>query len=69
MHGKKEPGETLPSASPPTKAGPTQVVVWVHDGPVCVAIVDLPTAHVPSGLCRCAACGGAHDPDRAARFF
>jgi hypothetical protein len=46
-----------------------QAVIWVHDGPVCVAVVDLPRPHVASGVCRCEACGGAHRPDRAVSFF
>jgi hypothetical protein len=69
MQGKKEPDDALPSAPPPVQPGPTQALIWVHDGPVCVTIVDLPAAHVPRGVCQCPACGGAHDPDGAVRFL
>jgi hypothetical protein len=67
--GMLPPGQEAPEETPlPEPAAPTTMVIWVHDGPVCVTVVDQPLPHVPSGVCRCAACL-AHDPDRAVRFF
>jgi hypothetical protein len=60
-----EPADSRLSA-PPARA---QTVIWIHDGPVCVTVVDQPPPHLTNGVCRCAACGGAHEPDRAVRFF
>ena len=48
------PGE--PTADYPVPS--TSMAVWIYDGPVYVAIVDLPSPHVPSGVCRCGACHG-----------
>jgi hypothetical protein len=63
------PVQDAPGADPPAAAGAgTTQVIWVHDGPVCVSVVDLPAPHVSSGICRCPACL-AHDPDRAVRFL
>jgi len=36
---------------------PTPIALWMPDGQLCVAIVDLPPPHVPDGRCRCGACG------------
>jgi hypothetical protein len=66
--GISAPEESADS-QPPTPPAPWQMVIWVYDGPVCVTVVDLPPPHVASGVCRCAACGGAHEPDPGARFF
>jgi hypothetical protein len=57
-----------PAEGQPAPPGATPMVIWVHDGPVCVTVVDPAPPHAPSGICRCAACR-AHDPDAAARFF
>jgi hypothetical protein len=53
----------------PTIGGdaPTTTVIWIHDGPVCVTVVDPPAPHASSGICRCPACR-AHDPDVAVSF-
>ena len=61
----KLPLGQAPDAAPEEPSTP--VVIWVHDGPVCVTIVDPPAPHTSSGICRCAACH-AHDPDRAVRY-
>jgi hypothetical protein len=53
---------------PSESAAPLPVVMWVHDGPVCVTVVDLPPPYAPRGVCRCPACC-AHDPDEAVRFL
>ena len=66
--GISAPEEPADSKSPAPRAH-TQTVIWVHDGPVCVTVVDLPPPHAIGGVCRCAACGGVHEPDRAVRFF
>jgi hypothetical protein len=66
--GKLPPAQDAPDQDPaPGPAAPTTMVIWVHDGPVCVTIIDAPPPHVSSGICRCPACQ-AHDPDRAVRF-
>jgi len=44
------------------------VAIWIHDGPVCVTVMDPPPSHAASGICRCPACL-AHDPDRALDFY
>jgi hypothetical protein len=63
------PAQDAPAGDPPPAAEPaTTQVIWVHDGPVCVTVVDLPAPHASSGICRCPACL-AHHPDRAVRFF
>jgi hypothetical protein len=62
------PTQDAPADDPPAPAPPMPMVIWVHDGPVCVTIVDAPVPHVSSGVCRCAACHG-HDPDLAVRYF
>ena len=59
--------EDVPEAKPSTPVEPTPMVIWIHDGPVCVTILDTPP-HVPCGACQCAACR-AHDPDRAVRYY
>ena len=40
----------------PASAAPMTMAIWVHDGPVCVTVVDLPSPHVSSGVCCCPAC-------------
>jgi hypothetical protein len=67
--GNLPPAQDTPDEDPqPDPAAPMTMVIWVHDGPVCVTVVDLPAPHASSGICRCAACH-AHDPDRAMRYF
>jgi len=47
-------------ASAATPAPQTLTVVWVYEGPVCVAIVDTPTATIThDGVCHCPACHAA----------
>ncbi len=53
----------------PDTATPTTMVVWVHDGPVCVGCVDLPAPCQTGGVCRCPACHGALSADLADDFF
>jgi hypothetical protein len=55
----------LPRASP----GPAPMAVWVHDGLVCVTVVDVPVHESRSGVCRCAACHADEPADWATRFF
>ena len=57
-----------PDENPQPASVSTTTVIWVHDGPLCVTVVDLPPPHASSGLCRCPACL-AHDPDRAIRYL
>lgn len=59
--------EDAPAERPPAPAEPTPMVIWIHDGPVCVTIVDAPP-HVPCGVCGCAACR-AHVPDHSVRYY
>jgi hypothetical protein len=42
--------------------------VWVHQGPVCVAIIDALPSPPASGICHCAACHGTLIADPAAWF-
>lgn len=69
--GMLPPEQDAPDSDPPAPAPgpamPMPMVIWVHDGPVCVSIVDT-EPHVPCGACQCAACR-AHDPDRAVRYY
>ena len=60
------PGEELEPG--PSPGPPTTTVIWVHDGPVCVTVVDLPPPHVSSGVCCCPACHAA-SADPAALYF
>jgi hypothetical protein len=69
--GTLPPAQDAPDEKPPAPAElgpPLTTVIWVHDGPVCVTVVDLPPPHASSGICRCAACH-ARDPDRAVCFY
>jgi hypothetical protein len=66
--GKPPTAQDAPADEPPPTGGAATMAIWVYDGPVCVAVVDLPPPHVSSGICRCEACL-AHDPDRAVRYF
>ena len=67
--GMIPPAQDAPDEAPqPDGTVPTTMVVWVHDGPVCVTVVDHPAQHVSNSLCRCPACL-AHDPDRAVRYY
>lgn len=68
MTSGKGPPDPQPPAEGSEVPSGTTTVIWVHDGPVCVTVVDLPAPHATSGICRCAACR-AHDPDGAVRFF
>jgi hypothetical protein len=42
-------------------------MVWVHDGPVCVEVIEATPVH-DAGVCRCPACHGT-DVDLAALFL
>jgi hypothetical protein len=44
-------------------------VVWVHDGPVCVTIVEEPRRDFHGNTCRCGACRTALPPDDAITFL
>jgi hypothetical protein len=45
------------------------VVLWLHDGPVCVRIVDAPRRDLTQSSCRCGGCRAAHHADWAAMFL
>ena len=60
-----------PSANPaprPTKSN-APTVLWIHDSPVCVEIIDTPPPVPRDGVCRCAACHAAEFADWAERFL
>ena len=61
-------GPGVPDEVPAELATTLPVVIWVHDGPVCVTVVNLPAPHAPRGVCRCPVCR-AHDPEEAVRFL
>jgi hypothetical protein len=54
---------------PSQAAGRWPVVVWVHDGPVCVTIIDEDRAP-PESACRCGGCHCCGErPDFADQFL
>ena len=58
--------EDAPATAP---APQTLTVVWVYEGPVCVAIVDTPAVVMPhDGVCHCPACHAAMRFDWADKF-
>lgn len=70
--GMEPPREEASDAEqkPPAPTGadfPT--VIWVHDGPVCVDIVDITPAPPPNPHCTCTACAAARHADWAERFL
>jgi hypothetical protein len=70
MAKRKEPAAensatTLPRATTPGAA----TVLWIHDAPVCVEIVEAPPPVPRDGVCRCAACHAAEFADWAERFL
>jgi len=56
-------------ASAAAPAAQTLTVVWVYEGPVCVAVVDSPVDVPHDGVCHCAACHGAMRADWDDHFF
>jgi hypothetical protein len=44
-------------------------VVWVHDGAVCVTIVDQPRRDFHDNTCRCGGCQASRPADPAAYFL
>jgi hypothetical protein len=44
-------------------------VIWVHDGPVCVDVLDVTPAPPPGLHCTCAACAATRHADWANRFL
>ena len=60
--------QALDESSPAPAPFPLPMVFWVHDGPVCVTVVDPPSRYASGGVCCCPACR-AHDPDQAVNFF
>ncbi len=44
-------------------------VAWVHDGPVCVTIIDGPRPGMHDAYCRCDACQARVMPERASDFI
>jgi hypothetical protein len=64
--------ESRAEAAPAPGAAPaaqTLTVVWVYEGPVCVAVVDSPVDAPHDGVCHCAACHGAMLADWDDHFF
>jgi len=61
------PARDAPDESPPAPGTPMTTVMWIHDGPVCVTVVDTPL-RVPCNACQCAACR-THQPDLAALYY
>jgi hypothetical protein len=60
---ESEGSEAAPPARPPTT-----LVAWIHDGPVCVSIIDEPRrAH--ESACRCGGCHASAQADLAAQFL
>ena len=47
----------------------TPVVIWVHDGPVCVTIIDEPVRPVRDNYCHCDACRAAQHGGWTVRYF
>jgi len=45
------------------------VAVWVHDGPICVTVIDEPYRELRDGVCRCAGCHAALLADRTVEFI
>jgi len=44
-------------------------VIWVHDGPVCVDVVDMTPAPPPDLHCTCVACAATRHAEWANRFL
>jgi len=67
--GMTPPGEDGPGEETevPVAPAPMATVMWIHDGPVCVTVVETPP-YAPCGACQCAACR-AHDPDRTLEYL
>ena len=66
---KKSDPEPSASSTPRPAAPRASIVIWIHDAPVCVEIVDAPTPAPRDGVCRCAACHAAELADWAERFL
>ena len=52
-----------------TPAAQMPLAVWVHDGLVCVTIVDLPRYAAHDGTCRCGGCHASLQADWAGHFY
>ena len=57
----------LPRLAP--NSGRMAEVVWVHDGAVCVTIVDEPRRGFHDNTCRCGGCQASRPADSAAYFL
>jgi len=66
---KKPAADSSAKPSPRPSAPRPSTVVWIHDAPVCVEIVDSPPPYPRDGVCRCAACHAAEFADWADRFL
>jgi len=64
--GPDEAQDDRESELPPAR---TPTVIWVHDGPVCVDVVDVLPHPVAPANCQCQACVAARHADWAARFL
>jgi hypothetical protein len=46
-----------------------RTVIWVHDGPVCVTVIDDSPCPTPALHCQCQACSAANHVEWAARYL
>ena len=58
-----------PAPRPASNTGSVAEVVWVHEGPVCVRIVDEPRRGIHDHSCQCAGCQASRLPDPAEYFL
>jgi hypothetical protein len=68
-HREPSAAEIGADQAKPAAQARTPTAVWVHDGLVCVAVIDLPPPQEPGGVCRCPACHGALQADWAKVFL
>jgi hypothetical protein len=62
--------EGAPATAPATStSSQTTTVVWVHDGPVCMTIIDPPAPSAHNGVCHCPACHGSMPDDWDGHFY
>jgi hypothetical protein len=66
---KKRTAEPAANSEPRPAAPQTSTILWIHDAPVCVEIVESPQPKPRDGVCRCAACHAAELADWAERFL
>jgi hypothetical protein len=62
------PESPEPEPEPQPATFHTPMVVWVHEGPVCVTIIDAPPSRPHRGVCTCDACAHSRLDDLPAPF-